>query len=101
VGELVSVSGEAVRLWETGDREPSGENGTAYLELVNRLATPQEPQPEPVDMPEPETLTCNATWTCTIDGPHRHCTAADLRAARGAAPAGHRAKMAHLTGRSA
>jgi DNA-binding transcriptional regulator YiaG len=43
VGELVGVSGEAVRLWETGDREPSGENRTAYLELLNRLATPQEP----------------------------------------------------------
>jgi transcriptional regulator with XRE-family HTH domain len=81
VGELVGVSGEAVRLWETGDREPSGDKRNTYLDLLNQWANPPESEPEPSreDAPEPAIPPCNAPWLCDIHHPHRHATVSDLR----------------------
>jgi DNA-binding transcriptional regulator YiaG len=37
VGELVGVSGEAVRLWETGQRVPSESHRGDYVDVLNDL----------------------------------------------------------------
>jgi DNA-binding transcriptional regulator YiaG len=37
VGELVGVSGEAVRLWETGQRTPSEAHRGDYLDVLADL----------------------------------------------------------------
>ena len=37
VGELVGVSGEAVRLWETGQRTPSEAHRDDYLDVLADL----------------------------------------------------------------
>jgi DNA-binding transcriptional regulator YiaG len=37
VGELVGVSGEAVRLWETGQRSPSEAHRDDYLDVLADL----------------------------------------------------------------
>lgn len=37
VGELVGVSGEAVRLWETGQRSPSEAHQDDYLDVLADL----------------------------------------------------------------
>jgi DNA-binding transcriptional regulator YiaG len=100
-GELVGVSGEAVRLWETGDREPSGDKRNTYLDLLNQWANPpeSEPEPRPRTPPSPRyrpatRLGCATSTIRTGTPPSRICGARD------GAYAGHRAKMAHLTGRS-
>jgi DNA-binding transcriptional regulator YiaG len=101
VGELVGVSGEAVRLWETGDREPSGDKRNTYLDLLNQWANPPESEPEPCPRTPPSPryrpatrLGCATSTIRTGTPPSRICGARD------GAYAGHRAKMAHLTGRS-
>jgi DNA-binding transcriptional regulator YiaG len=37
VGELVGVSGEAIRLWETGHRAPSEAHRDDYLDVLADL----------------------------------------------------------------
>ena len=39
VGDLVGVSGEAVRLWETGQRRPSETHRNDYIDVLNDLST--------------------------------------------------------------
>jgi DNA-binding transcriptional regulator YiaG len=39
VGELVGVSGEAVRLWETGQRTPSESHRGDYVDVLDALRT--------------------------------------------------------------
>ncbi len=39
VGELVGVSGEAVRLWETGQRVPSEKHRGDYVDVLDDLRT--------------------------------------------------------------
>ena len=39
VGELVGVSGEAVRLWETGQRSPNEAHRDDYLDVLADLRT--------------------------------------------------------------
>jgi len=38
VGRQLGVSGQAVLLWEAGDRAPRGGNLVAYVELLRQLA---------------------------------------------------------------
>lgn len=37
VGELVGVSGEAIRLWETGQRTPSDTHRDDYVDILDQL----------------------------------------------------------------
>jgi hypothetical protein len=39
VGDLVGVSGEAVRLWETGQRIPSETHRDDYIDVLDDLRT--------------------------------------------------------------
>ena len=39
VGDLVGVSGEAVRLWETGQRIPSESHRNDYIDVLDDLRT--------------------------------------------------------------
>ena len=39
VGDLVGVSGEAVRLWETGQRIPSESHRDDYIDVLDDLRT--------------------------------------------------------------
>jgi transcriptional regulator with XRE-family HTH domain len=39
VGDLVGVSGEAVRLWETGQRIPSESHRDNYIDVLDDLRT--------------------------------------------------------------
>ena len=39
VGDLVGVSGEAVRLWETGQRIPSESHRDDYIDVLDELRT--------------------------------------------------------------
>jgi transcriptional regulator with XRE-family HTH domain len=53
VAELVGVSKEAIRLWESGEHEPAGDNRAAYTELLTRWQSgPQKPT-EPAAEVEP------------------------------------------------
>lgn len=107
VAELVGVSAEAIRLWETGERTPSGEARGRYVDLLSQWSSgPQEPTVEPVepaDGAENEDRlrsVCNSPY-CTVHNPHMHVTMADHEAAKGAAVAMHHEKMRHAYGRSA
>jgi DNA-binding transcriptional regulator YiaG len=39
IGDLVGVTGEAVRLWETGQRKPSETHRDAYIHVLDDLRT--------------------------------------------------------------
>jgi DNA-binding transcriptional regulator YiaG len=96
VGELVGVSGEAVRLWETGGREPQGDNRGAYLSLLTSWQSgPQESAEEPAE-PEPEPILERQPGVQPRRGP---LTNLSHREALTAAVQAHQARMERVYGR--
>jgi DNA-binding transcriptional regulator YiaG len=102
VAARLGVSGEALRLWEEGLREPQGDNRAPYLSLLTSWqSVPQEPAEETRN---PSLWRCRGAIRSVIQasnptrGPltnpsHRESYAAAVRA--------HKARMARIHGRPA
>jgi DNA-binding transcriptional regulator YiaG len=90
VAAQLGITAEGLRPWETGDREPQGDNRAAYLALLTSWANgPQKPAEDPArPQPEPE-----PQWQ---PGP---LTYASRRDALAAAAQRHRARVARTYGR--
>jgi DNA-binding transcriptional regulator YiaG len=102
VAARLGVSGEALRVWEEGLREPQGDNRAPYLSLLTSWqSVPQEPaeetaEPEPVAVPwsDPQRHPGEQPDRGPLTNPsHRESYAAAVRA--------HKARMARIHGRPA
>ncbi|MFF3491002.1 helix-turn-helix domain-containing protein [Streptomyces sp. NPDC002795] len=85
VAELVGVTPETVRRWESGRTTPKGQKREAYARLLAELTTTEEPAPvattpraAAIQEPAPPTAgTAGGTATATATAPPRARTAAE------------------------
>ncbi len=98
VAAQLGVSGEALRLWEEGLRQPQGKNKARYRELLTQWQTgPQQPAQEPVE-PEPRGAARRAAGPWPADQPEPQGVAG-RRGAGTPGPDARGPRPPHLAGR--